>query len=72
MKKNVGTTDKLIRIIAALVLVILHFTGTLSGTIGIIALVFAGVLVLTSLVGFCGLYTVCGMNTCPLKSEKDQ
>jgi hypothetical protein len=43
MKKNMGSTDKLIRIIIAIIVAVLYFTGTLTGTIGIIALVIAGV-----------------------------
>jgi hypothetical protein len=70
MVKNVGTTDKIIRIAVALVLVVLYFTSILSGTAGIIALVVAAVLVVTSLVSFCGLYTLIGANTCSLEQKK--
>ncbi|MDI9881851.1 YgaP family membrane protein [Flectobacillus longus] len=64
MKKNMGNTDKLIRIIIAIIVAALYFTGTLTGTIGIIAMVIAGVFVLTSLVSFCPLYTLFGISTC--------
>ncbi|MDI9862826.1 DUF2892 domain-containing protein [Flectobacillus sp. DC10W] len=64
MKKNMGNTDKLIRIIIAIIFAALYFTGTLTGTIGIIAMVIAGVFVLTSLVSFCPLYTLFGISTC--------
>ncbi len=59
-----GNTDKLIRIIIAIIFAALYFTGTLTGTIGIIAMVIAGVFVLTSLVSFCPLYTLFGISTC--------
>lgn len=59
-----GNTDKLIRIIIAIIVAALYFTGTLTGTIGIIAMVIAGVFVLTSLVSFCPLYTLFGISTC--------
>lgn len=69
MKKNVGTTDKIIRILIAAVLVVLFFTNVVTGTLGIIALVLAGVLVVTSLVSFCGLYTLLGISSCPAKKK---
>lgn len=69
MKKNVGTIDKFIRILIAIVLAVLFFTNVISGTIGIILLIFAGVLVVTSLIGFCGFYTLVGINTCKVKNN---
>lgn len=65
MKKNMGSTDKIIRLLLAAVITVLFFTNIISGTLGIILLVFAAVFVLTSLVSFCPLYTLIGMNTCP-------
>lgn len=59
-----GSTDKIIRFILATIFVILYFTGTVSGTVGIILLVLAGVFVLTSLVSFCPLYAPFGLSTC--------
>ena len=67
MKTNMGSTDKAVRIIVAIVLAALYFTGTISGTLGIIALVMAGVFVLTSLISFCPLYSIFGMSTCARK-----
>jgi hypothetical protein len=64
MKKNMGATDKTIRIILAIMIAALYFTGTIEGTLGIVLLVFAGVFVLTSLISFCPLYTLVGLNTC--------
>lgn len=68
MKKNMGSTDKVIRFLIAATLVVLYFTGTITGTLGIIALVVAAVFVLTSLVSFCPLYTVLGIKTCKVKT----
>lgn len=65
MKKNMGNIDKIVRILVALVIAVLFFTHIISGTVGIILLVFAGVFVLTSLISFCPLYTLVGINTCP-------
>ena len=67
MKSNVGTVDKTIRILLAIVLVTLYFTDTLTDKVGYIALALAGVLVVTSLVSFCPLYALVGLNTCPTK-----
>ena len=63
MKKNVGSIDRIIRLIAAAIIVILYFTHMINGTLGIVLLVIAGVLVLTSFVGLCPLYMALGINT---------
>jgi hypothetical protein len=64
MKKNMGSTDKIIRVLIAIVIAILFFTNVISGTLGMVLLVLAGVFVLTSLISFCPLYTLFGANTC--------
>ncbi len=63
MKKNMGSADKIIRIILAIIVFALYFTGTISGTLGIILMVFAVIFVLTSLVGTCPLYLPLGLST---------
>ena len=69
MKKNMGSTDKLIRLVIAVLLIVLYYKEILTGTLGIIALVVAFVFTLTSLISFCPLYTLFGMNT-GKKTEK--
>ena len=69
MKKNMGTADRIIRVIIAAIVGVLYFTGTISGTFGIILLVLAGVFVLTSLISFCPIYAPLGIKTCPLKDK---
>lgn len=64
-----GSVDKTIRIIIAAVVAVLYYTGIISGTVGIVLIVFAGVFVLTSLVSFCPLYTLFGISTCPNKQS---
>jgi Protein of unknown function (DUF2892) len=56
MKKNMGTNDRIIRLILAAIFAILYFTSAVSGTLGIILLVLAVVFVLTSAISFCPLY----------------
>jgi len=63
MKKNMGIIDKAIRILVAIVLAILFFTNVITGILGIILLILAGVFVLTSLISFCPLYWPFGINT---------
>ena len=69
MKKNMGTADKAVRVIIAAVIAVLYFTGTLTGTLGIVLLVLAGVFLLTSLVSFCPIYAPFGLNTCKVKEK---
>lgn len=63
MKKNMGTIDKSVRIVLALVAVVLFFTHVVSGVLGIVLLVLAGIFVLTSLISFCPLYWPFGIST---------
>jgi Protein of unknown function (DUF2892) len=67
MKKNMGNTDRAIRIVLAVVFGALYFTGTVTGIFGYVLLGLGVVFVLTSLVSFCPLYALVGMNTCPTK-----
>lgn len=67
MKKNVGNADKLIRLILAVVFGALYFSGTVTGTPGYVLLALGAIFVITSLVGFCPLYAIVGLNTCPTK-----
>jgi len=69
MKKNVGPTDKTIRIVFALVIAVLYFTNVISGTTAIVLGVLAIVFVLTSLVSVCPLYLPFGINTSRGKEE---
>jgi Protein of unknown function (DUF2892) len=67
MKKNMGSADKIIRIILAAIFAVLYFTGTVTGTLGLVLLVLGGVFLATSLISFCPLYALVGLNTCPKK-----
>ena len=64
MKPNMGRNDRLIRTGLAAVIAILYFSNVITGTWAVVLLVVAFVFALTSLVSFCPLYTLLGMNTC--------
>jgi hypothetical protein len=51
-----GTVDRIIRILLAVVVLVLYLTGAISGLAAVILGVLAVIFVLTSLVGFCPLY----------------
>jgi uncharacterized membrane protein len=70
MKKNMGKVDRILRAIVALVLIALYFTNTLTGTIGLVVVIFAGVMLLTSVIGNCPPYSLLGINTCKVKEQK--
>ena len=69
MAKNMGSADRIIRVIIAAIVGILYFTGSISGILGIVLLVLAGVFVLTSVMSFCPLYAPFGIKTCKIKEE---
>jgi hypothetical protein len=69
MKKNMGTTDKIIRLIVAIIFAVLYFTNTVTGTFGLILVILGAVFVLTSLISFCPLYLPFGINTCTKKDK---
>lgn len=70
MKKNMGNADKIIRVIIAALIGILYFTGTISGTLGIVLLTLSAIFVLTSFISFCPLYLPFGISTCAVKEKK--
>ncbi len=70
MKKNMGSTDRIIRVLLAIVFAALYFTGTVTGTLGIVLMVLGVVFVLTSVVSFCPLYAPFGISTCPIESKE--
>ena len=63
MKKNMGSADRMIRILIAVIIASLYFTNVISGTAAVILLALAGVFVLTSLLGFCPLYLPFGISS---------
>lgn len=64
-----GTVDRGIRVMLALVVVVLYFTHQISGTTSIILLALSGIFVLTSFVGTCPLYSLLGISTIKEKAK---
>ena len=62
MKKNMGTTDRVIRILLAITIIVLYYTSVISGTLAVL-LVVSGIFILTSFVRFCPLYLPFGIST---------
>lgn len=70
MKKNMGSVDRVVRIVLAALFGVLYFTNIIPGVLGIVLMVLGGVFVLTSLVGYCPIYHLFGFSTCPLGEDK--
>ena len=63
MKQNMGTVDRTIRIVIAIVIAALYFTGRIGGTLALVLGFFAAIFVLTSFIGSCPLYIPLGLST---------
>lgn len=63
MKSNMGSTDRMIRLIVAVIVLVLFMTDVISGTLGWVLIAIAAVFTLTSMINFCPLYTVLGIST---------
>lgn len=72
MKCNIGSTDRIIRALLALALGALYFTNIISGTLGIVAIIVAVVLLATSIIGFCPLYVPLKISTKKQTREHDE
>jgi hypothetical protein len=67
MKKNMGSADRIIRLLIAAVILTLFLTNVIAGTLGIVLLALAGIFTLTSFISMCPLYSIFGLSTCPVK-----
>lgn len=68
MHKNMGTTDRILRILAAIAIAILYFTNVIQGPFAIALGILAVILMVTSLIGYCPLYGPFGIKTCKKKN----
>ena len=67
MKKNMGSMDRVVRILIVIAIAVLYSQEIITGTAAIILGVVASIFLLTSLVSFCPLYKIVGLSTCPAK-----
>ena len=63
MKKNMGTIDRTIRLVLAVVVIILYFTGSISRVAAVILGILAVIFIVTSFIGFCPLYVPLKIST---------
>lgn len=63
MKTNESGTDRIIRVIAGIILVALYFMGIVTGGLGIVILILGAILLITGVVGFCPLYAILKIRT---------
>ena len=67
MKKNMGNTDKGIRVFLAIAVSLLYFYNVIEGTLAYVLMAFAIIFLLTSFISFCPLYSPFGISTCKTK-----
>lgn len=65
-----GSFDRFFRVMLALTVAMLWYLNVINGTLAIVLLILAGIFVITSVVGFCPLYTLLGVNTCSHKPNQ--
>ena len=63
MKKNMGTLDRIVRTTVVVIIVVLYFTGQISGTLAIVLGIVAIAFLLTSIIGWCPAYLPFGIST---------
>jgi hypothetical protein len=69
MKKNVGSADKIVRILLAILFAVLIFTNAVSGWLVIVLGILAVVFLLTALVNFCPIWFALKVSTTKKTSE---
>ncbi len=63
MKANMGSADRIIRLLIAVAIVALYFFDVINGTLATVLLIVAAVFALTSVINFCPLYSVLHIRT---------
>ncbi len=69
MKKNIGTIDKTLRILVAILIAALYFTGQISGTAALVLGILAVVFAITAFINFCPIWAALGINTLGRKKK---
>lgn len=67
MKKNMGNTDRILRIVTAITIAVLFLTGMIQGILAYVLITLGVIFLLTSFVSFCPLYNLVGLSTCKVK-----
>lgn len=63
MKKNESNLDRIIRAVLGIVLLVLYFTGTVTGGLGIVFVILGAIALITGVIGFCPLYALLKIKT---------
>ncbi len=63
-------TDRVIRLVVAVVIIVLHQAGVIAGTLAFVLLILAAIFVATSIISFCPLYLPFGISTCKKSDRK--
>ncbi len=63
MKSNIGSIDKIIRILIAAIILVLYFTNIISGTVAIVLFIVAAILLITAFINFCPIWHFLGIST---------
>jgi hypothetical protein len=61
MEKNVGTFDRIVRLVVAILLIVANATGWVTGMVGLVLAVIAGMILSSVLSGYCPLYAMMGI-----------
>ena len=69
MKKNVGIYDSIIRVCFAIIIAVLFFTNVINGVWAIVLGILAIIALVTGLLGWCGIYALLSIRTCPMKEK---
>lgn len=72
MKKNLSSADRIIRLIAGVVCIMLFITQIVVGGFGIVLVVIGGILMITSFKSFCPIYLPFGISTCKEQTNRSQ
>ncbi len=72
MKKNMGTTDRVIRILIAIGIAVLYFTGLIGGALAVVLGVIAIAFLASSFIGYCPAYVPLGISTCKVKAKSPE
>ena len=64
MTRNMGFIDRTVRTLVAVSIIGISYTGIISGTLAIILFIVSAIFLLTSIFGFCPLYSLLQINTC--------